>query len=94
MIEKFALPVIAALSLLAAASAQAQPAGGGGGGLREACQADFQKFCASVQGGGGAKMQCMKQHASELSDTCKAAFLARMKARQSGASGQGGGQGQ
>ncbi len=93
MIQKYAVPLLATLSLFAVASAQAQPAGGGGG-LREACLADFQKFCASVPGGGGARMQCMKQHASELSDTCKAAFLARMKARQSAANGQGAGQGQ
>jgi hypothetical protein len=81
--------------MLLAGAAVAQPAaGGGGGGLREACQADFQKFCSTVQAGGGAKMQCMKDHASQLSDTCKAAFIARMKERQSQPAGQGGGQGQ
>lgn len=92
MIQKLAAPVLAALSLLCAGPAGAQPAGGGG--MRGACQADFQKFCADIQPGGGARMQCMRQHASELSDACKAAFAARQKAHQDQGAGQGGGQGQ
>lgn len=39
---------------------------------RQACQPDVEKFCAGVAPGGGAVMQCLKQHASELSDACKA----------------------
>jgi arylformamidase len=90
MIKRYAIPVFAALSLLCAGAANAQPAGGGGGGVREACQADFQKFCADVQPGGGARMQCMKQHAAQISDGCKAAIAARRKEHQEQQSGGAG----
>jgi hypothetical protein len=39
---------------------------------KAACQPDVQKFCANVQEGDGRIMQCLHQHASELSDACKA----------------------
>lgn len=39
---------------------------------KEACKPDVEKFCASVAAGGGRVMQCLQQHASELSDACKA----------------------
>ena len=39
---------------------------------RQACQPDVEKFCASIPPGGGAIRQCLRQHASELSDACKA----------------------
>lgn len=39
---------------------------------KQACQPDVEKFCAGVTPGGGVVMQCLKQHASELSDACKA----------------------
>lgn len=93
MVHRIAAPALIAAALFCAGAATAQP-GGGGGGMRQACQADFQKFCADVQPGGGARMQCMRQHAAELSDACKAAFVARQKAKESQSAGQGGGQGQ
>jgi hypothetical protein len=92
MIKRCAVPVFAFLSLLCAGAANAQPAGGGD--VRQACMADFQKFCGDVQSGGGARMQCMKQHAAQLSGGCKSAIAARMKARQSQPAGGGGGPGQ
>jgi hypothetical protein len=39
---------------------------------RQACQPDVEKFCAGVAEGGGRIMQCLHQHASEVSDACKA----------------------
>ena len=81
MIKRYAIPIFTALALICAGAASAQPAGGG---VREACMADFQKFCGSVQPGGGARMQCMKQHASQLSNGCKSAIAARMKAHAAG----------
>jgi hypothetical protein len=39
---------------------------------KEACKPDVEKFCAGVAEGGGRIMQCLHQHASELSDACKA----------------------
>jgi hypothetical protein len=39
---------------------------------RQACQPDVEKFCAGIAPGAGAIRQCLRQHASELSDACKA----------------------
>jgi Cysteine rich repeat len=40
---------------------------------KEACKPDVDKFCSDVAAGGGRVMECLKQHQSELSDTCKSA---------------------
>jgi hypothetical protein len=39
-----------------------------------ACAEDAQRFCADVQPGGGRIMQCLRQHAAELSSGCKDAM--------------------
>jgi hypothetical protein len=39
---------------------------------KEACKPDVEKFCSAVAAGGGRVMDCLHQHASELSDACKA----------------------
>lgn len=44
------------------------------GVLREACLADFQKFCANVQRGGGRIRQCMLDNADKLTPQCKDAM--------------------
>jgi len=72
--SKLCAPVLAGVALLAAGASAAQPAGGD---VRQACQADIQKYCADVQRGGGRIGKCMKDHGSELSDTCKAAIANR-----------------
>lgn len=41
---------------------------------REACKADVAALCAGVQSGGGRIAGCMKEHAAQLSDGCKAAM--------------------
>jgi hypothetical protein len=94
MIHRFATTALAVAALFTAGAALAQPAGNGGGGMRQACQADFEKFCADVQPGGGARIRCLRQHAADLSDACKAAFAARQKAHDSQPAGQGGNAGQ
>ena len=94
MIHRFATAALAAAALFTAGAALAQPAGNGGGGMRQACKADFQKFCSDVQPGGGARMQCMRQHAADLSDVCKAAFAAHQRAHDSQPAAQGGNPGQ
>ena len=38
-----------------------------------ACQSDIQQFCTGVNPSGGRVAQCLKQHESELSSTCKEA---------------------
>jgi hypothetical protein len=52
--------------------------------LRAACAADVQKLCPGVQPGGGRIMQCLSEHKSEISESCKQAFL---KARQGSSAG-------
>ncbi len=37
---------------------------------REACEADFQKFCEGVIPGGGRIMKCLEQHKEQLSPAC------------------------
>jgi hypothetical protein len=90
-----------ALALASAAPALAQdpmshvsdvggaPAGGHGGhrGAMKACQADRQTYCAGVEKGGGRIMQCMKQHASQLSAGCKSA-LQEMRAERQASKGK------
>jgi hypothetical protein len=41
------------------------------------CKADKEKFCGDVKAAGGDMGACMKQHASELSSSCKAKMDAR-----------------
>ena len=35
-----------------------------------ACQGDIRRFCPDVKPGGGQTLQCLQQHAQELSDGC------------------------
>jgi hypothetical protein len=51
--------------------------------VKQACQADVQKFCANVQPGGGAVTQCMRSHALGLSHQCRAAWVAQRHAQSS-----------
>lgn len=38
---------------------------------REACQADFEKFCEGVQPGGGRVIRCLAEHLKELTPECQ-----------------------
>lgn len=44
------------------------------GGMRDACKADVDKLCPQVKPGGGRITACLKQNASQISDTCKDAI--------------------
>lgn len=48
---------------------------------RQACAADYQKFCSDTEAGKGRVAQCMRQHESELSDTCKVSLAAAKQQR-------------
>lgn len=61
------------------------PSGGQGGrGAMKACRADRETYCAGVEKGGGRIVQCMKQHAAELTPGCKQALQSMRAARKGG----------
>jgi len=68
------------LSVLSAGAlaqqAPSAPAGAPAPEVRQACQADLQKFCANVQPGGGRIKECIAQHKDELSQGCRDALAA------------------
>ena len=78
-----------------AASTPGRPPGAGfnaaggqrGAALTKACGADMQKFCAGAEG--VARFKCLRDHKSELSETCQQS-LAKM--RRGGSGGFRGGQ--
>jgi len=45
---------------------------------REACMADFQKYCPGVQPGGGRVMECLSKHLEKLTPQCKTVVEAHM----------------
>jgi Cysteine rich repeat len=72
---RFSIAVVACVAgLSTAAHAQSQR-----GAMREACRADFEKYCAGVQPGGGRIVECLNKQHDQLSDACKAALDARTK---------------
>ena len=50
--------------------------------MSDACESDVQRFCKDVRLGGGRLAQCLQQHASELSATCKAELAQARPHRQ------------
>jgi hypothetical protein len=48
-----------------------------------ACQSDVWQFCTGVNPGAGRLAQCLKQHESELSSTCKAELAQARSMRRS-----------
>jgi hypothetical protein len=71
-----AAALLVAGSYVATAQTQApagQPAAPQRAGAAQACKPDIQKFCASVQPGGGRIAACLKDHAADLSADCKKA---------------------
>jgi hypothetical protein len=49
--------------------------------VAQACRADAERFCATVEKGGGRKMMCLRDHASQLSPACRTG-LAEMAANR------------
>jgi hypothetical protein len=45
---------------------------------KEACKADFEKYCQGVEPGGGRIIECLSQHMDKLTPECQAAVKANM----------------
>jgi Cysteine rich repeat len=56
-----------------ATAAQSAQTGDQLGAIRAACADDAQKYCATVQPGGGRIVACLKEHKDSLSDKCRQA---------------------
>ncbi len=57
---------------------------------RAACSIDLQKFCASVQPGGGRMLACLKEHRDQVSPACKQAVTSVLQGSAAGAPASGG----
>ena len=53
----------------------------GRGGIRRACEADIEQFCAADQTGRD-RRQCLESHMDKLSNDCKTAVEARKNHRR------------
>ncbi len=51
-------------------------------GVREACKADTEKFCGTVEKTPGAVGKCLESHAAELQEACGAALKSRADAKK------------
>jgi hypothetical protein len=60
-----------AISSVSVASPQAAQSGDQLAAIRTACADDAQKYCATVQPGGGRVIACLKDHKDSLSDKCR-----------------------
>lgn len=64
----FSVLVSCALPAVAQQPTQAQQ-----NAIRQSCRADFQANCSGVSPGGAAALQCLQEHAANLSRACNAA---------------------
>ena len=62
---------------------------GGHGGIRRACEADIEQFCAADQKGRD-RRECLQSHMDKLSADCKAAIEARKNHRHGDKGDKGG----
>jgi hypothetical protein len=74
MLKVSVVVVACVIGLSTAALAQNQR-----GAMREACKADFEKYCADVQRGGGRIVECLNKQHDSLSEACRTALDARTK---------------
>jgi len=79
------LSCIAIFSMTAQAQDAPSAPPGGEGPVRQACMADYQKFCPDVKPGGGRLMACAKAHKDELSQPCKDALAQARAAHRAAA---------
>jgi len=82
-VASLALTMAAMLSA-SAAIAQMSPAAMQ---MMKPCKPDYQKFCSTVERGGGRILACLQSHKSELSAACNAAMTKAMATQKGGANG-------
>ena len=70
---KVFLSILGMVLALAPGAAMAQTAA-----EREACQADFEKYCQGVEPGGGRVLECLGKHLDQLTPQCKSVVEANM----------------
>jgi hypothetical protein len=49
--------------------------------FRQACEADVKQFCSNVTPGGGRILQCLEEHAKEVSSQCSQILEKRKQKR-------------
>ena len=62
--------------LFPVSSAAQQPTPAQATAIRSACRTDYMAHCASVPTGGAAALQCLQQHAAQVSPSCQQALQA------------------
>ena len=77
--EPWVAMILLVLALLSPAAAQ-RPTQAQQNAIRQSCRADYQSNCASVSPGGAAALECLQQHAANLSPSCGAAVAAAVGA--------------
>lgn len=80
------IPTLAFMFPLAYAAAQSPQSNDTLAAVRAACADDAQKFCSTVQPGGGRIIACLKQNQGQVSDRCKQAVMKAMKQGNGGSS--------
>ncbi len=68
--------LIAALAGFAGPAAAQQPTQAQADAIRQACRADYQRYCAGVPPGGSAALACLEQSSVKLSSACRQAVAA------------------
>ena len=67
--------LVISLGLVSPAVAQ-QPSEAQISAIRQACPADYQRYCSDVPTGGSASLACLKRNAQSLSEPCQHAVAA------------------
>jgi hypothetical protein len=65
--------VLAAAMLAAACPASAQPSPA----MRQACEQDYRRLCATVVPGEGRILKCLTEHDKDLTPGCRSALASR-----------------
>ena len=80
--RRIALAIVATVLLAPNAFALSDAQRQTSAALRTSCSEDVQRLCPDVSPGGRRVLQCLKEHKSEVSPTCKASFEAIKQQRE------------